>query len=63
MKIHIETDVCTGHGRCYVVAPQLFDADDVGYGIVRVADVPDDQHELARLAAANCPENAIRVVE
>ncbi len=63
MKIHIDTDLCSGHGRCYTIAPELFDADDVGYGVVKTPEVPDDLHDLARRAASNCPELAIRIDE
>ena len=32
MKIHLDNEVCSGHGRCYTLAPDVFDADDEGYG-------------------------------
>ena len=64
MKIRIDTDLCTGHGRCYTVAPELFDADDEsGYGLV-IGDgaVGPDRADLvdqARRAVGNCPERAV----
>ena len=30
MKIHLDTEKCQGHGRCYSLAPELFDCDDLG---------------------------------
>jgi ferredoxin len=61
MRISIDHEACTGHGRCYALAPELFEADDDGYG--RVVDafgiVPPELEEAARRAANNCPERAI----
>lgn len=59
MKLRIDTDACTGHGRCYALAPDLFDADEYGHGVVRREDVPDDMVDHAGVAVANCPERAI----
>lgn len=61
MKLRIDFEVCTGHGRCYALAPELFEPDDYGHAALVVEDVPDDLAEKARLAVANCPERAISV--
>ncbi|WP_049569947.1 ferredoxin [Nonomuraea sp. SBT364] len=60
MKVQINVDRCQGHGRCYDLAPALFGEDDEGYGTVPADGVvpPGREHE-ARLAVANCPENAV----
>ena len=52
---------CTGHGRCYQIAPQLLSYDDEGYVTIRdqTIEVPDDQAELAEEAEGTCPEQAI----
>ena len=63
MKVRIDKDVCTGHGRCYTVASEVFDADDDGYGVVIAEDVPADLEAKARLGASTCPEGAITLVE
>ena len=64
MKIRIDPERCQGHGRCYDLAPGLFGDDDEGYGMV-LGDgvVPPDLERDARLAVANCPEQAIEVEE
>lgn len=63
MRIEIDEDVCVGHGRCYSLAPALFDSDEVGHGVVLVAEVHEpEQVAAAEKAAANCPEMAIRLV-
>ena len=60
MKIHLDTAKCQGHGRCYSLAPELFDCDDLGTAIVVVTgDLNKDQLKKATLAASNCPEFAI----
>ncbi len=59
MRIVLDTDRCTGHGRCYSLAEDLFDCDDRGYGTVINPEVPAGLEEQARTAAANCPERAI----
>lgn len=62
-RIRIDTDICTGHGRCYMLAPDLFEADDSGYGVVTRAEVPDSLLEQAESARQNCPERAIVIDE
>ena len=31
MKVHVDSEKCQGHNRCYAIAPELFDVDDLGY--------------------------------
>jgi ferredoxin len=64
VKAQIDSSLCQGHGRCYDLAPGLFGDDDEGYGRV-LGDglVPPDQEQDARLAVANCPEYAVKLVE
>jgi ferredoxin len=64
VKVQISSERCQGHGRCYDLAPGLFGADDEGYGMV-LGDgtVPPGSEHGARLAAANCPERAIDLLE
>jgi ferredoxin len=60
MRVRIDDDRCTGHGRCYALAPELFEPDDLGQGqVIGDGTVPDGQHDAARKAAANCPERAV----
>ena len=64
MKIRIDPERCQGHGRCYDLAPALFGDDDEGYGMVLgEGGVPPDLEREARLAVANCPEQAIELEE
>ena len=64
MKVQINSGRCQGHGRCYDIAPGLFGDDDEGYGTVRRDGiVPPGEEPEARLAAANCPERAVSLLE
>ena len=64
MKLTVDADRCTGHGRCYTLAPDLLSFDDDGYVTPRgeVIDVPDEQVTDAREAADTCPEGAITLL-
>jgi ferredoxin len=65
MRLAVDADECTGHGRCYTVAPALLTFDDEGYVTVRGSsiEVPDDQRDAAEEAAGSCPEGAISLIE
>lgn len=64
MNVVIDPDKCQGHGRCFSLAPIVFDSDDLGQGVVRGdGTVPAGQEELVRLAEQNCPEYAITISE
>ncbi|MDQ1509211.1 MAG: ferredoxin, partial [Actinomycetota bacterium] len=30
MRVHVDPDKCQGHNRCYAIAPELFDVDELG---------------------------------
>lgn len=65
MRITLDDEKCQGHGRCYALAPDLFDTDDEGYAVLLVATadgmLTPGQESAAVLAADNCPEFAIEV--
>ena len=64
MRVHLDSEKCQGHNRCYALAPELFDVDDFGQAVLLVeGELPEERHGKARLAAANCPEYAIKIVE
>jgi ferredoxin len=64
LKVQIDSDRCRGHGRCYDLAPDLFGADEEGYGqVLDDGMVPPQSEREARLAAANCPELAVTVLQ
>ncbi|OBF56748.1 cytochrome [Mycobacterium sp. 852002-53434_SCH5985345] len=57
--IVVDADLCTGHGRCYTLAPDVFDADEVGHSVVLVDEVSGELEAQAVTAEQNCPEGAI----
>jgi len=64
LKVRVDGERCQGHARCYALAPELFDLDELGnaheIGDGTVAAGLEDKAWLAR---ANCPELAIDVIE
>ena len=62
MRVHIDANLCEGHGRCYVLSPSVFAADEDGHGQVLQEEL-DSQALIsaAELASKNCPEGAITV--
>jgi len=64
MRVHVDPDKCQGHNRCYAIAPELFDVDELGNAHeLNGGEVPAALEEKARLAVANCPEHAIELEE
>jgi ferredoxin len=62
--LELDRERCTGHGRCYTLAPEVFGGDESGYALLLVAgDVPEELAATARSAALNCPERAITIVD
>jgi ferredoxin len=59
MRLRIDADRCTGHGRCYDLAPELFTDDEQGHGQVVVPEPDESQLAAARLAVNSCPERAV----
>ena len=59
----IDEDLCAGHGRCYALAPGVFEADEMGRGHVRkdatAADLPGDPETIV----SECPEGAITAID
>jgi ferredoxin len=65
MTVHIVVDeeLCQGHARCNMTAPQLMGLrDEDGHAVVLVDPVPAQWEEAARRVALGCPERAIRLV-
>jgi ferredoxin len=64
VKLFIDPEECTGHGRCYRSAPDLLTYDDEGYVAIRgeAIDVPAGQTEFAEEAEGTCPEGAISLI-
>jgi ferredoxin len=60
MRLELNAEVCTGHGRCYALAPEVFEPDDEGHCVIVVdGEVPAEMEAGARKGVANCPEGAL----
>ncbi len=62
MELRVDPDICQGHARCAVFAPQLISLDDDGRARVVVPHPTGDQEAAARAAEQACPERAITLV-
>ena len=65
MRIRIDRDRCEGHGRCYDVAPEVFEPDDEGHAVLidTSGAVSSDHEAAAAKAVRNCPERALSLDE
>jgi ferredoxin len=60
VRVTVDRSLCAGHGRCYDVAPELFEDDEEGYSVVRNdGTVSPAQADAAGLAVRLCPERAL----
>jgi ferredoxin len=59
VRVILDREKCQGHGRCYVLAPDVFAPDEEGYGTVLRSEVAGALVEEARRGAQGCPEEAI----
>jgi|TARA_Y100000310_G_scaffold263777_1_gene274201 ferredoxin len=64
VKIKVDRDKCEGHSRCYSLAPDLVDVDDLGNAFeLNDGVVPAGLEDRAQLIFDNCPEFAIQLQE
>lgn len=63
LTVHVDLDLCAGHGRCWDVAPSIFGSDEQGFcELVRPTITPAYLND-AEAGVANCPEGAISLEE
>lgn len=65
MRYLVDEALCTGHGVCVALAPEVYELDDDGLNAHLGTEVAVDAgHEAAaRSGAASCPEQAIRLID
>ncbi|GAA2737466.1 ferredoxin [Actinocorallia aurantiaca] len=62
MKVRVDPERCQGHTLCSMIAPRMFELDDVdGHASAVEEKVPADQEAKANKAVGSCPERAISV--
>ena len=63
MKVHVDPERCQGHTLCNMIAPDVFQLDDVdGHSTAIDGEVPAGQEAKAAEAIRSCPEQAISVI-
>jgi ferredoxin len=63
LKVVIDRERCSGHGRCYTLAPDVFEADDGGYAVLKHSNTSVALRDKVDIGMDNCPERAISVAE
>lgn len=65
MKIEIDGTLCSGHGRCFTLAKDVYRLDEDGYNADRgsTIEVAPGHEAAAELGMRNCPEGAIVLVD
>ena len=61
VHVCIDTAKCQGHGRCAIIAPDVFDVDDSGKGKVLVDLYSGKFRAAAEEAEFSCQETAITI--
>ena len=60
MKVSVDGQRCQGHTLCAMIAPEVFELDDVdGHASPVTELVPADREGQVAEAAHSCPEQAI----
>ncbi|GAA4752977.1 hypothetical protein GCM10023350_42850 [Nocardioides endophyticus] len=59
MQITADVDRCQGHGRCSLLAPDVFDVNDEGKVLLLIADVDEALVPDVLEAITSCPEGAL----
>ncbi|MDP3674724.1 MAG: ferredoxin [Novosphingobium sp.] len=65
MKMKIDEELCTDHGRCAHFAPNVFRLDDDRYNADRggIVEISAGEEKNATMGLKSCPERAISIVE
>jgi ferredoxin len=61
--VSVDGERCQGHGRCALIAPEVFDLDDEGSAIVLDGAAAQSASTDVREAVRSCPERAILLTE
>jgi ferredoxin len=65
VKVRVDPERCQGHTLCAMIAPDVFQLDDVdGHSTAIIdGDIPDELQDKVREAVRSCPEQAISFLE
>jgi ferredoxin len=60
VKVRVDQERCQGHTLCNMIAPKMFQLDEIdGHSSPVSEEVPADQEALVAEAVRSCPEQAI----
>jgi ferredoxin len=59
MKVVVNSDMCEGHAKCELTAPEVFKVGDDDVSVVLIDDVPAELREKVDRAIRLCPRQAI----
>jgi ferredoxin len=60
MRVKLNKERCSGHARCFAVAPEVYNIDDDGFCLPLPDEPINSEHEgHARAGVDACPENAL----
>ncbi len=63
MRVVVDHNKCQGHGRCYDLAPDVFEPDERGHVDLTVTgELPPGLEFDTRRGVLNCPEGALRLI-
>ena len=58
-RLRVNPILCSGHGLCAELLPELITLDEWGFPILADEPVPDGLRKLARRAVTDCPALAL----
>jgi ferredoxin len=61
-RLRVNPILCSGHGLCAELLPELITIDEWGYPIVSGEPIPQGLDKLARRAMTDCPALALMLV-
>ena len=63
MRVAVDREKCQGHGRCYDLAPDVFESDERGRVVAAVhGELSPALEPDARIGVQNCPESALGMI-
>jgi ferredoxin len=62
MRIHVDFDLCQGHGACKNEAPAVFDVDEREHRVIVLAEEPPEtERDAVKRAVKYCPTFALKL--
>lgn len=62
MKVRVDPERCQGHTLCAMIAPEMFELDEIdGHSSPLTDEVPSGQEAQVTEAVKSCPEQAISI--